>query len=92
MFTVIAKLQKQKMLQISLNSFRKAAANLVRFFQNICSSCSKHLIWIKMIRIWKSHFFISRIRLSVLLLCWFFKATLDWITLIKMTKSGLPVL
>jgi len=32
MIIVIAKLEKQKMLQISLNSFRKAAANLVIFF------------------------------------------------------------
>jgi len=26
------------------------------------ASCSKHLIWIKMIRIWKLHFFLFRIR------------------------------
>jgi len=52
------------------------------------ASCSKHLIWIKMIRIWKSHFFLSRIRQLIRIwkshfflsrirqfihLCWFFK-------------------
>jgi len=40
------------------------------------ASCSKHLIWIKMIRIWKSNFFLFRIRQSILLLCWFFKSNI----------------
>ena len=39
-------------------------------------SCSKCLSWITIIRIWKCHVLIFRIRYSILLLCQFFKATL----------------
>jgi len=44
--------------------------------------CSKSFIWIRMIHIWKSYVLLSRIRWFILfLICQFFKAILDWITL-----------
>lgn len=42
-------------------------------------SCSKSLIYSRITRIWKSHVSLSRIKQSILLLCRFFKETLDWI-------------